>query len=131
MYQPKLQKTIHCPLDYGLNAISGKWKPRILCVLAEKKVLRYSTLRSEMADISDTVLSTALKELISDNIIGRQQFDEIPLRVEYFLTVKGQSVIPILQSICHWAEAYRKDWSDSPLPHCEACISNTEQEAAV
>lgn len=47
MYQPKTEKDIHCPLEYGLEIFGEKWKSRILCVLAEKEVLRYGELRGE------------------------------------------------------------------------------------
>lgn len=96
MYKPKLEKNIRCPLEYGLDVFGGKWKSRIICVLADKKVLRYSSLRKEMINITDAVLASALKELISDGIIDRHQYDEIPPRVEYSLTEKGKSVVPIL-----------------------------------
>lgn len=96
MYEPKLEKDIRCPLEYGLDVFGGKWKSRIICVLADKKVLRYSSLRKEMINITDAVLASALKELISDGIIDRHQYDEIPPRVEYSLTEKGKSVVPIL-----------------------------------
>ena len=45
MYQKKMQEDIRCPLEYGLEVFGGKWKSRIICVLAEKKRLRYSELR--------------------------------------------------------------------------------------
>lgn len=53
-----------------------------------------------MLNITDAVLASVLKELIADGMIGRKQYDEIPPRVEYSLTPKGESVVPILQSIC-------------------------------
>ena len=96
MYEPKLEKDIRCPLEYGLDVFGGKWKSRIICVLDDKKVIRYSSLRKEMINITDAVLASALKELISDGIIDRHQYDEIPPRVEYSLTEKGKSVVPIL-----------------------------------
>ena len=49
MYEPKYAKDIRCPLEYGLKVFGGKWKSRIICVLAEKKKLRYSALRRDMA----------------------------------------------------------------------------------
>ena len=88
MYQKKLVKDIRCPLEYGLSVFGGKWKSRIICVLAAKETLRYSELRKEMANITDAVLATTLKELIADGIIVRQSYDEIPPRVEYSLTEK-------------------------------------------
>ena len=103
MYKAKLERDIRCPLEYGLEVFGGKWKSRIICILAVKKVLRYSELRKEMGNITDAVLSAALKELLAAQIVERRSYDEIPPRVEYFLTEKGQSVVPILQGICQWA----------------------------
>lgn len=120
MYKPKLEKDIRCPLEYGLDIFGGKWKSRIICVLAEKQTLRYSALRSEMANITDAVLASTLKELMGDGLVARRSFDEIPPRVEYSLTEKGLSVVPILQSICRWAGAYHRQ-TEYPLAQCQKC----------
>lgn len=121
MYKPKLEKDIRCPLEYGLDIFGGKWKSRVICVLASKKTLRYSTLRKEMTNITDAVLAATLKELISDGIIERKQYNEIPPRVEYSLTDKGVSVVPILQTICKWSGAYHKDDNENTLLQCQKC----------
>ena len=121
MYKPKTEKDIRCPLEYGLDIFGGKWKSRIICVLAEQKILRYSVLRREMSNITDAVLAAMLKELLVDGIIVRRQFDEIPPRVEYSLTQKGESVVPILQSICRWAGIYHNENSELTLPQCQKC----------
>jgi len=121
MYKPKLEKEIRCPLEYGLDIFGGKWKSRIICVLAEKNILRYSELRGEMFNITDAILASNLKELIADGIVLRQSFDEIPPRVEYRLSDKGKSVLPILQSICKWSGAYHKEESEYTKAHCQKC----------
>ena len=121
MYQPKLEKDIRCPFEYGLDIFGGKWKSRIICVLAEKQILRYSGLRKEMMNITDAVLASTLKELIADQIVNRQSYDEIPPRVEYSLTEKGRSVVPILQSICEWAGLFYKESSDQTMVQCQKC----------
>lgn len=121
MYKPKLEKDIRCPLEYGLDVFGGKWKSRVICVLAEKGTLRYSTIRKEMANITDAVLASTLKELIRDGIVSRQQFDEIPPRVEYCLTEKGVSVVPILQTICKWSGAYHKEDNENTMLQCQKC----------
>lgn len=69
MYQPKMEKDIRCPLEYGLAIFGGKWKSRIICVLAAQAPLRYSVLRKEMGNITDAVLSSTLKELIADGMV--------------------------------------------------------------
>lgn len=121
MYQPKLEKDIRCPLEHGLDVFGGKWKSRIICVLASKKVLRYSELRTEMGNITDAVLSAALKELIADQIVLRKSFDEVPPHVEYCLTERGLSVVPILQNICQWAGIYQKTDYSHTMVHCQKC----------
>ena len=121
MYKHKLEKDIRCPLEYGLDVFGGKWKSRIICVLAAKNVLRYSSLRKEMTNITDAVLAATLKELIADGIVAREQYNEIPPRVEYSLTEKGVSVIPILQSICRWSGAYHKEDNENKMLQCQKC----------
>ena len=97
MYKPKLDKDIRCPLEYGLDVFGGKWNSRIICVLAAKKILRYSELRSELTNITDAVLGASLK---------------------------GLSVVPILQSICQWSGAYHKEDTEHTMQHCEKCDYN-------
>ena len=121
MYKPKLEKDIRCPLEYGLDVFGGKWKSRIICVLADKEFLRYSMIRKEMCNITDAVLATTLKELIRDGIVNRKQYDDIPPRVEYSLTEKGKSVVPILQSICQWSGIYYKEPSENQMSQCQKC----------
>ncbi len=121
MYKPKLEKDIRCPLEYGLDLFGGKWKSRIICVLAAQETLRYSQLRAELANITDAVLASTLKSLIANDMVRRKQYDEIPPRVEYALTEKGASVVPILQSICHWSGAYHKENGELALAQCQKC----------
>lgn len=121
MYQPKLEKDIRCPLEYGLEIFGGKWKSRIICVLAEQETLRYSALRRELSNITDAVLAATLKELLENGIILRHQFNEIPPHVEYCLSEKGKSVVPILQSICQWAGLYHRENTEHSLPQCQTC----------
>ena len=112
MYHKKLESDIRCPLEYGLEVFGGKWKSRVICVLADKKTLRYSELRAELVNITDAVLSTTLKALIADDIVSR---------VEYSLTEKGLSVMPILQSICDWSCAFYKKETDKESSQCMKC----------
>lgn len=124
MYKPKLDKDIRCPLEYGLDIFGGKWDSRIICVLAAKETLRYSELRRELTDITDTVLAASLKSLIKNEIVNRKSYDEVPPKVEYSLTEKGASVVPILQSICRWAGAYHREGEENTLPQCRKCDFN-------
>lgn len=110
-----------CPLEWGLEKFGGKWKSRIICVLYSHKTLRYSELKKELTTISDAVLAEMLKELITDDLVKRIQYNEIPPRVEYYLTQKGYSVLPILQSICNWSKQNSTNILDKKLPPCKTC----------
>lgn len=121
MYQRKLEKDIRCPLEYGLGIFGGKWDSRIICVLAFQKTLRYSRLRTEIGNITNAVLASTLKNLIANDIMERKSYDEIPPRVEYSLTEKWLSVVPILQSICRWSGIFYKDGSENKMVQCQKC----------
>lgn len=121
MPKPKPKQDIRCPLEHGLDIFGGKWKSRILCVLSALGVLRYGELRREMGNITDAVLSAALKELMADELVQRQSYDEVPPRVEYRLTERGESVLPILQSICQWAGQYEKFDYGGTMILCKKC----------
>ena len=120
-YKKKMDDDIRCPLEYGLALFGGKWKSRIICVLSANEKLRYSEIRKEMYNITDAVLAATLKELITNGIIARKSYDEIPPRVEYSLTEKGKSVVPILQSICQWSGIFYKEDSENMMTQCQRC----------
>lgn len=117
----KTEKDIRCPLEYGLDVFGGKWKSRILCVLSDGP-LRYGKIRTEMTDVTDAALANALKDLLESKLIERRQFDEIPPRVEYRLSAKGESVLPVLQHICQWSGLFfREEDATGELPRCKRC----------
>ncbi|MBE6831511.1 winged helix-turn-helix transcriptional regulator [Caproiciproducens sp. R1] len=120
-YELKLEKEIMCPVEYGLDIFGGKWKSRILCVLSANDVLRYNEIKKELGNITDAVLAATLKELIADELIDRTQYNEIPPKVEYSLTLKGKSVLPILQSICQWSRSHTLEALGKKLPPCRTC----------
>ena len=120
-YKKKLEDDIRCPLEYGLAVFGGKWKSRIICVLSANEKLRYSEIRKEMYNITDAVLAAILKDLIADGIVERKSYDEIPPRVEYSLTEKGISVVPILQSICKWSGIFYKEDTENEMAQCQKC----------
>lgn len=108
-------------MEYGLEVFGGKWNSRIICVLTDLGTLRYSALRRELGNITDAVLATTLKELIANGIVERRSYNEIPPRVEYCLSERGRSVVPILQSICRWAGAFHRGSGEKIMGHCQKC----------
>lgn len=79
------------------------------------------SIRIWNGNITDAVLASTLKDLISNQIVVRKAYDEIPPRVEYTLTEKGQSVVPILQSICKWSGIFYKEDTENTMIQCQRC----------
>ena len=93
--------------SYTMSLIQGKYKIFILYALAEFKVVRYNELKRYIKNISFKALSAALKELEADGLVHRKEYPQIPPKVEYSLTERGKSLIPILDSMCDWGEKNR------------------------
>ena len=93
--------------SYTLSLISGKYKMVILYCLMEFKVVRYNELKRYIKSISHKTLSSSLKELEKDGLIVRKEYPQIPPKVEYRLSEKGQSLMVILDQLCVWGEAHK------------------------
>lgn len=87
---------------YTLSLINGKYKMVILYALMEFKIVRFNEMKRYVEGISYKTLSSTLKELESDGLIHREEYPQIPPKVEYSLTERGKSLIPILDSMCEW-----------------------------
>ena len=90
-----------CGLDATLKIISGKWKPLILYFLLRGPT-RYGELKRAVRDVSDKVLIQQLKELEADGVLRRNDYKEVPPRVDYTLTPLGRSLAQALEPLCTW-----------------------------
>ena len=99
---------LQCPMDVTINILSGKWKLSILWHLSNKGIIRFNELQRLLPNITQKTLTMQLRELESDNIIYRKIYAEVPPKVEYGLTKLGESVKPILSSMCEWGKFYQK-----------------------
>lgn len=121
MYERKNEKVLLCPLEYGLDLFGGKWNSRVLCVLGTNGPMRYSALHRELDNVTDAVLNNVLKEMSADGMVIRTVYDEQPLRVEYSLSEKAESALPILQSICAWSRNFTSIEREKALAPCRTC----------
>lgn len=90
--------------SYTLSLISGKHKMVILYCLMEYEVVRFNELKRYLKNISDKTLSTNLKELEADRLIIRTEYPQIPPKVEYRLSERGNSLMAVLDQLCVWGE---------------------------
>lgn len=93
--------------NYTLSLISGKYKLTVLYAIYRHKVIRFNKLQRYLNMVSHKTLSVVLKELEKDDLIIRKEFPQIPPKVEYSLSQKGKSFIPILYALCEWGEKHK------------------------
>ena len=97
------------PFAYAMSLIGGKWKMHILFWLWKKEVLRYSELKRTVGKITHKMLSTQLKELEADGLIARREYPQVPPKVEYSMSERGLTLMPVLQSLCEWGNEHIHD----------------------
>lgn len=92
-----------CSVEAAISVIDGKWKGVILFHLLSEPQ-RFNALRRSLPNISQRMLAIQLRELEADGLIERHVFAEVPARVEYSLSVLGQSLTPILKALKSWGD---------------------------
>ncbi len=93
--------------SYTMSLIQGKYKMFILYTLAGYGVVRFNEMKKYIGSISYKTLSATLKELEYDGLVHRKEYPQIPPKVEYSLTERGESLIPILDAMCAWGGQHR------------------------
>lgn len=91
----------NCPVTRTVEYIGGRWKPIIIFLLIDKP-LRFGKLAMFMPTISKKILTQQLRELEKDELVIRHVFKEIPLRVEYELSERGKSLLPLMRAMKEW-----------------------------
>ena len=92
---------------YTMSLISGKYKMVVLYSLSLFGVMRFNEMQRFIKTVSYKTLSATLKELEADRLIVRTEYEQIPPKVEYSLSKRGESLIPILHALCNWGEEHR------------------------
>lgn len=94
-----------CPVAAAMQVIGGKYKVIIIWNLIDK-TLRYNELKKAMPQVTPKMLSQQLKELEADGIVNRILYPVVPPKTEYSLTGVGQTLAPIVKSLCAWGREY-------------------------
>jgi DNA-binding HxlR family transcriptional regulator len=99
------QDLVHCPVTASMDLIGGKWKILILHLI-RNDINRFGKISMMLKDISRQMLTTQLRDLERDGIIERRVDAEIPPRVEYFMTPKGEALAPVMEALKEWGLGY-------------------------
>lgn len=93
-----------CPIRNVLSRISGKWALAVLYTLnGNGEPMRFKEIEKANPDISQKMLTSTLRGLEADGLVSRKVYPEMPPRVEYALTERGQSFMPVMRQLLDWA----------------------------
>ncbi len=95
----------NCPVTATMEVIGGKWKLLIL-YLIYNDINRFGKISMILKNISKQMLTTQLRELEADGIIERKIYPEIPPKVEYFLTKKGNALLPVIEKLRDFGDEF-------------------------
>jgi DNA-binding HxlR family transcriptional regulator len=102
--------SIPCPIEYTIELLSGKWKMHVIWQVAKQEVIRFNELRRQLNGISNVMLTQTLQELQEAGVINRNQYNEVPPRVEYSLTGLGKGLLPVFEVLETWGK--RCGWAN-------------------
>lgn len=111
-----------CPIRYAIDIVGGKWKLPIICMLASGVPTRYSSIKRKLTGVTNMMLAQSIKELESSGIVHREQYNEVPPRVEYTITDKGKSIIPPLVKLAEWGGDHMQE-DKTCAAFCAICKS--------
>lgn len=98
----------YCPVDLTLQIVGGRWKGIVIWNLREG-AMRFSELKRALVTINDKMLSQVLRELEEQGVVHRKVHDIIPPKVEYSLTLEGEKLLPIMQSMSDYGQKFQVD----------------------
>lgn len=111
---------VTCEMEVTLKMIGGKCKPLILDSLIRNGTQRFSELMRRITQVSQRTLTNQLRELEQDGLVQRTVYAEVPPRVEYSITPKGQSLEQLLELMCEWGEKNIDDRFIMTNPQCSS-----------
>jgi DNA-binding HxlR family transcriptional regulator len=92
-------------IDYTLSIVGSKWNWIIIAMLFQCDFLRYSQIKKSLPHITHKMLSQQLKALEANGLLRRKEYPQVPPKVEYSLTDKGKTLMPVLIRMMEWGEA--------------------------
>ncbi len=115
-----------CTLELAMDVIGGKWKGPLIYHL-RFGAMRSSALQHSLDNISNKMFTQSVRELEADGIIKREIYPVVPPKVEYSLTKKGESLVPIVENLARWGLSLSENGEDSDLQVCDASLRKLAQ----
>ena len=115
-----------CPILHVFRRIGGKWKLPILWHLADQDTVRYNELKRSVRGVTNMMLTKCLRELEDFGLVIRQQYNEVPPRVEYSLTNRGKKLLPALAELYAWGREQLDFEQQAGILDAKACACQTQ-----
>lgn len=119
-----LDGAFQCPVDVTISVIGGKWKAQILYHVIDGPC-RFNELRRHIPNVTQRMLTQHLRELEADGVLHRDVRAQVPPHVEYSLTARGRTLLPILFAMAEWGAA-----NSGGLPACSDAHFDTHSRVA-
>lgn len=103
------ESACYCPLGGVMDLLSRQYAMQVICVVGAIGPARYSEIEETFGEISSSTLSTRLDDLSEAGFLSREQYAEIPPRVEYELTEKGDELREKLDPFLEWVDEQEGD----------------------
>ncbi len=92
-----------CPIRDIICKINSKWSMLVMATLNANGRMRFGEIQKTIGDVSQRMLTVTLRSLEDEKMVKREVYAEVPPRVEYYLTDKGKSFIPVMDHLVKWA----------------------------
>jgi DNA-binding HxlR family transcriptional regulator len=92
-----------CPIRNVLSRMMDKWTLLALYTLEQQGTMRFNDLRRSIPDVSQKMLTVTLKSMEADGLVSRKVIPAVPVKVEYTLTDRAMSVMPLLDQLLGWS----------------------------
>lgn len=96
----------NCPVRRTLDLLQGKWNAYVLYVMSDGEPARFGELKRRIGGITNTMLTSTLRDLEQNGLVLREQFNEVPPHVEYSLTEAGRAFYDVFAAIDAWGKKY-------------------------
>ena len=120
-----------CPLEYAVSILGGKWKIKLIWTIYKYETIRFNQLKRELPGITDLMLTKILKSLVSEKIVKRESFNEVPPHVEYSLTDNGLKLIEALSGIRQWIkdQSSLQPFGPQVIPLSSSTVSSSSTDS--